>query len=420
MNRNTPQAQNQIGSGAMLHWGFASIILVLIMLAVFSLHQLQNLQQEMSRVVETNTTRMDLTLQMRVNSRERVYLLFNMINVDDPFERDELSLRLMELGEKFLQTREALLATGLSDKERQMLEAHREHARTVVPLQRHVLELIQQDQIDEARRVLLEKAIPEQNVALKALDQIIEYQQQQAQRSMHKARKYFDRAVTIMTALTIGGVILSISIATLVSRRHGRMLAALRKAHDELEERVADRTRELMQANDRLEHLASYDTLTGLANRNLFYERLKVLLGPARRRKTMLALLFIDLDGFKTVNDTWGHDYGDELLRQVAKRLTEGLRNEDVVARLGGDEFTVILPDISGPEDAAKVADKVIRLIGEPFHVMDAECHIGCSIGIALYPLHTDNMETLVKYADDMMYSVKREGKNSFRVFEPK
>lgn len=165
-------------------------------------------------------------------------------------------------------------------------------------------------------------------------------------------------------------------------------------------------------AEARINHMAHFDNLTGLPNRVLFTDRLHQAISMARREKGELALCYLDLDGFKAVNDTLGHDKGDELLKLAASRLKHAVRESDTVARLGGDEFAVILPHIADRSDAALVAEKIIDLIGTPFNLQgcDQPAHIGVSIGIAVFPSDADELEKLVKTADTAMYNAKRIG----------
>lgn len=164
--------------------------------------------------------------------------------------------------------------------------------------------------------------------------------------------------------------------------------------------------------------LAYHDMLTGLPNRQLFYDRLNVALAQAYRNLTQIALMFLDLDGFKAVNDTLGHDVGDILLKEVSERLKQCVRETDTVARLGGDEFTVILTDINSSDNAADVAEKILKIVREPFHISGHEVNIGVSIGISLYPSDGSTTTELVKTADVAMYRAKESGKNCYFFYE--
>ncbi|HYE37074.1 EAL domain-containing response regulator [Methylocaldum sp.] len=181
---------------------------------------------------------------------------------------------------------------------------------------------------------------------------------------------------------------------------------------------VSDIT-ERKQIEDRLRNLAHYDTLTGLPNRELFNTRLNEAINRTRHNNTDLALLFIDLDRFKTVNDSLGHNAGDELLRQVAARLKQSVRESDVTARLGGDEFTVILENMTEPQKAEIVAQKIIHALNKPVNLHGHQIFISPSIGIAFYPSDATDIEELVKNADRAMYTAKREGRNTFKFYSP-
>lgn len=175
----------------------------------------------------------------------------------------------------------------------------------------------------------------------------------------------------------------------------------------------------VQKANEaRIEHLAHYDALTDLPNRPLFYDRLTQLVAQARRGMHSTALMFLDLDRFKAVNDTYGHHVGDLLLQEVARRIRACVRETDTVARLSGDEFTVLLPQVADRESAAVVARKVIATLGEPFLLDSREVCISTSIGIALYPQDTDDCDRLVKYADHAMYEAKQRGRNNYCFFD--
>ena len=170
-------------------------------------------------------------------------------------------------------------------------------------------------------------------------------------------------------------------------------------------------------AAQRLEQLALYDTLTGLPNRTLFFDRMSQLLALAKRNDYVLALLYIDFDGFKKVNDTLGHDVGDLLLREAALRMTKCTRRADTVARMGGDEFIGICGRIAAAEDAGVVAKKINSALSMPFYLGGKECNIGASIGISLYPQDGEDVDTLLKKADTAMYRVKERGKGGFAFY---
>jgi len=199
----------------------------------------------------------------------------------------------------------------------------------------------------------------------------------------------------------------------------------------QLEDRVTQRTQELETANEELEaakaeaesvavrmqYHAHHDSLTGLPNRILLNDRLITAMSHARRRRDILALLFLDLDRFKIINDSLGHAVGDQLLRMVARRLKNCLREEDTIARLGGDEFMVLLPSIRDSSDAGKIGNKIVKALIEPISCDGHELHITTSVGVSLYPYDGTDAETLIKHADISMYRAKNLGRNKLIYF---
>ncbi|PYQ22670.1 MAG: hypothetical protein DMF79_05495 [Acidobacteria bacterium] len=188
---------------------------------------------------------------------------------------------------------------------------------------------------------------------------------------------------------------------------------ALRRLNEDLDRRLA----ELRQAEAQLQRLARYDSLTGLPNRSYFLETLAETLLRVERRRSRLALVFVDLDGFKEVNDSLGHAAGDLLLRTAADRLRTVTRRTDVVARIGGDEFTVLVQDLARADDAALVALGILEQLSRPCMINDREVPMSASVGISVYPEDGADGETLVRHADLAMYRAKREGKNTYRFF---
>ena len=167
-------------------------------------------------------------------------------------------------------------------------------------------------------------------------------------------------------------------------------------------------------AEQKITYLAHHDYLTGLANRALFVDRLEQAISLAKRSNYKNAVLFLDLDGFKQINDLLGHDVGDLLLHDVAERLKKIIRNSDTVARVGGDEFTIILNNIGTDQDASRLAHNIIDDLSAPFYFKGHRCQVGGSIGIALFPDDGEDSTTLLKHADQAMYRSKQKGKNTY------
>lgn len=230
---------------------------------------------------------------------------------------------------------------------------------------------------------------------------VFQYQIEAEQRVQDlKATQYFLLSATLVLLLLVG-------------------LFVFRPAVRELRNRWA----ELKQGQDReldaeqLSYLARYDPLTGLINRTLFADRLQGAVARSRRDGGLVALMFLDVDNFKDVNDGFGHATGDVVLRQIAQRLGGSVRESDTVARLGGDEFTVILEGGHRVEDAGRVATKILTAVTAPYQVGDQELHITASIGIAMYPVDGEDADELLRAADIAMYSAKAAGKNTYQYF---
>jgi diguanylate cyclase (GGDEF)-like protein len=206
---------------------------------------------------------------------------------------------------------------------------------------------------------------------------------------------------------------------------------AVRRARDELELRVAARTAELAganallqdeiverrQAEARVHHMAYHDSLTGLPNRALLAERLERAILAAQRAGARLAVMFLDLDRFKTINDSLGHAIGDFLLKEVASRLCHAVRASDTVARLGGDEFVVLVPGAGTLAECSQVGDKIIEVLGAPVRFEGHSLHISPSIGICVYPDDGADVDLLMRHADAAMYRAKGAGRNNYQFF---
>ncbi|MBM4146247.1 MAG: EAL domain-containing protein [Nitrospira sp.] len=200
-------------------------------------------------------------------------------------------------------------------------------------------------------------------------------------------------------------------MSDIVMNNRGEIIAKITTCED-----VSERKRN----EETIRNLAFYDSLTGLPNRSLFIDRMLQELAKAKRQRQMMAVIFIDLDRFKVINDTLGHATGDLLLQAVAKQLKESIREGDTVSRLGGDEFLLLFPDITQVKDASFIAEKIVHKFSEAFMVNDKELYISASLGISIFPDNSDSTETLIKHADTAMYYAKQQGRNNYQFYSPK
>lgn len=231
----------------------------------------------------------------------------------------------------------------------------------------------------------------------------------------------------LYSGLTLGTIVIAVAVVVtrffkfqiLTLETSKKIAAALADAyrqleisHQQLEQKVQLRTLELSQANNRLEFLATHDSLTGLPNRLLLFDRLDQAIKKSLRGKGNFALFFIDMDDFKKVNDTFGHAVGDRVLQVVGEVLSESVRDSDTVARLAGDEFALILHDVQTMSDITIVAQKISNSLNQPIPVLEGKLAVTASIGVALFPQHGKNADDLFKKADEVMYIAKSRGKN--------
>ncbi len=177
---------------------------------------------------------------------------------------------------------------------------------------------------------------------------------------------------------------------------------------------ITDRKRD----EETILHMATHDPLTNLPTLRLARDRLEMAAAIAKRQKRPMAALFIDIDGFKAINDTWGHDAGDRVLREIASRLVSCVRESDTAARIGGDEFLVVLSNLASRDDAALVAKKMLDAFSRPIGIAEGDVAVGLSVGIAVYPEDGTGPDDLIKAADGAMYRVKRAGKNNYAFAE--
>ncbi len=167
-----------------------------------------------------------------------------------------------------------------------------------------------------------------------------------------------------------------------------------------------------------LKILALFDTLTELPNRRLFFDRFNMTIQQSVRNKNLIALFYLDLDNFKTINDTRGHNAGDELLIAATRLLSKRLRKSDTIARIGGDEFAIIIGPLKSPEEAKTVAGKILDAFSEPVPLTSGPADVGISIGISLFPSDGNDAEQLLRHADNAMYKAKGRGGNTYRFYD--
>lgn len=411
-----------------LAFSFSIIILLVILSNSIGFNHLSSVQKDVNQIIETQNAQIDLMHKMRSIARERIIKLQALVATTDSFEQDEIINEFHSLGGIFLETRQELKNTRLTEEENTLLLIQRELARKAVQSQYQVITLAKNRQNLDALNVLVNDTVSLQNENISHMDQFILYQNHQNQVIKGETTKKVNSAYKIVIILSFLSIIITIIVAFFVIQRISNMVKLLLKAsqknkqtaeelasaHELLEQKVAERTKKLEKANEALNHIAGHDSLTGLPNRRLFTELINQEINKADRNSYKLAVLYMDLDGFKSINDALGHDMGDAILVEVADRLRTSLRKEDLISRLGGDEFTICYTNIKQLEDINTLCRHIIEKIKKPIYIDKHQCQIGISIGISFFPEHGVDYTSLLRVADIAMYEVKKQGKNNF------
>jgi diguanylate cyclase (GGDEF)-like protein len=385
---------------------FAVVMALVVMVAAVGLIRMAENNDRMETIVDQYNVKTARIITMYNAARERSISLLRMLHQEDPFERDEEYMHMNDLATEFAVSRIAFREKGLGPEE---LVLHNESGRLTaksVPLQEQVVQLLVEEDVERATTLLLDQAIPAQERVLEQLGQMLDYQQVAARRAMDESRKAYRETVVFIGILLVMAIAVGVVIALFVMRRTTQTEDVLFKQFTQ--------ERKLRK---QLSYQASHDALTGLINRFEFENHLKRALQSAQQSGATHAMLYIDLDQFKVVNDTCGHVAGDELLRQLATVLQKRIRGQDTLVRLGGDEFGVLLEDCA-PENTTVVANSLLNIVQEfRFVWEDKSFVIGASIGVVVVDKDSKSIADIMSAADAACYSAKDAGRNRIHVF---
>jgi len=382
------------------HWkyglilGFTTLLLLIVFVSVISLRVLEQTDQRLQAIVATQMQKLVLTKIMHAAARERTVSLAKLIYLSDPFDRDDEILRFQHLAVKFGAARRQLLTLHLGTLEASLVEEQGRRTRKALPLQEQVIELSTAGKLAGAQEILIQHAIPAQTAVLDVLAELDNRTREQVEAAMRSASVTNENARQWILYLSTTALAVGLLVALVVA--YLTMRAGIEK-----------------------EHLATHDALTGLPNRTLLLDRLGQALIQARREKALVGVLFIDLDRFKYINDTLGHAVGDELIRAMAGRLRDSVRDSDVVARLSGDEFIILVQNASQIDHVLQVVEKIMDTLRQPYLIAGREIFTTCSLGVSFYPHDGSEPHDLLKHADAAMYHAKDEGRNRFHLFDP-
>lgn len=379
---------------------FIALVALIVVLAVSSLMQL-NHQRKLNADVQIQNRKLDRVTQIQVAAHMRTDSLLRMALTQDPFDRDEI----------FLEFNRAALLLGNARMDLQKMLAPPERAafdnlmftvNNIQRVQEQIADLLLIERVANANALLRQIAIPLQAQFNQQLMEMRNQFQNEMVKAQTVASERFSRTWSRALWLSVAAVLIGIVVGWLTLRQLSRISRQIELQFAELEVSRAA-----------LKQEASHDSLTGLANRRLFYDRLQHAIRQARRYNTKVGVLFLDLDRFKEINDVHGHHVGDAVLTEVARRLSKSVRESDSIARLGGDEFVVLLAKVSGRENCLIAASNIERALAEDSNFYGMSIEIRASIGHAVFPDDGEDVDALIRAADAAMYRIKTGGDTS-------
>lgn len=382
-----------LGIGVRIGGGFIIVLALMVALGAIGLRYVAEANQRLKDIAQTNNVKIELATEMHSALRERAISMHTLPSIVDAFEKDDEIQRFNAEAARYAKARTRLESMPLSPQEREILarifEMTREAGSEVqVVVDRSIFIDDPADIFEWIRNV----AMPRQSAIAGQVNLLLELQRSQTAAAVQDAENSFSRVRNLMLGLGTAALLTGITIAGFVGQRV---------------------TRQARQ----LETQAMYDLLTGLPNRSLLHDRLQHEIGLSKREHASFGVVLMDLDRFKEVNDTLGHGVGDEVLREVGRRLKEAIRAEDTVARLGGDEYVLLIHNLE-PEDAALIANKIFAALNKPFHWQNQSIDLGASLGLSFYPSQCDDAGGLLRCADIAMYVAKRSGQG-YALYSP-
>ena len=379
--------------------GFGSILVLVSLLIIIGVTNLSKSKSRLDRVVNSNNLKIQLVNQMRSAARERTISLQHMMITEDPVDFDKSVARMAVYGGEFVAARANLLNMVLSVKEQEILKKQAKLSKLVGPIQNKIADLIDFGEMKPAQRLLIEKAVPLQDDVFNVLSDLQEIQRRETHAAIFENRKNYTNIVGVMWAGTSIVILICLSIVFFTLR-------LITRNDDQQESYRQD-----------IERQALYDHLTGLSNRRLLNDRIEHAIAHTERSEVLMAVLFIDCDRFKPINDTLGHVVGDGLLVSIANRLKESVRSSDTVCRVSGDEFSIVLEEVDHISVIDRIAQNILDSIAAPHYLEGHKVFTTVSIGITVYPIDDSNVNGLLTSADIAMYHAKQSGGNRYEYF---
>lgn len=376
--------------------GFGSILVLVSLLIIIGVTTLSKSKLHLDRVVNSNNLKIQLVNRMHQSARERTISLQHMLIVHDPVELEKALDNMIFYGGKFVASRSEFLTMDLSKKEKEIFEQQAILSSKVGPIQNKIADLVNFGYIKQAQKLLITQAEPLQNKVFKILSKLQDIQRDETQSAIMENSEDYKKIVGIMWIVTVVVFLICFGIVFFTLR-------LISKNEEQQEKHQYD-----------IERQAYYDQLTSLPNRRLLNDRMQHAIKNTDRSETLMAVLFIDCDRFKPINDTLGHVVGDGLLVSIANRLIENVRVSDTVCRFSGDEFVIVLEDIEHISIIDRIAMKILDSIAEPHFIEGHKVITTISMGITVYPIDDKNVNGLLTSADIAMYHAKQGGGNQY------
>ncbi|MGB7846449.1 MAG: EAL domain-containing protein [Candidatus Acidiferrum sp.] len=422
-----------------LRIAFGVLVGLLIAVGYLGVHRMDQINSDLENILGKRWVTLQLAREALMYSAQNSRITMQIFLTSDHKEIAPLLAKRAENSKKISATLEEIKRWCESQEEKRLLSAVEDSRGPYVENYLRALHLLlDEHKRDEAADTMTKQTTPALLQYHAAWDEFMHFEMDQVDIAAKQSRVHYAStrrlALWMITAaVLIASAIALFAIRKIVLEMQTRM-SAERKIKDlnaDLEQRVRLRTHELEMKNQQLateveerksaeeqiQFLAYYDPLTGLPNRTLLRDRMTIALASARRRGEKVALLFLDLDNFKNINDSLGHTAGDFLLKEVANRLKRWTREQDTVARLGGDEFILVLTAVREMSDARVTAERIVHDIAMGFVIQGKRLTITCSLGISLFPDHGTEVDALIKNADVAMYSAKEIGRNNLQFF---
>ncbi len=369
--------------GLSLGLGFALVLSLIVVLVWIGLSRMHEMNRHLMQIVSENNVKMELAHAMNDALRERAVSMHKITVLTDTIEQNIEYDSFNDKGAAFVEARDKFVNRPLRSNEQDVVARIRALTVLTRPPVTQAVQQAMEGRRAAAQELIDREVIPLQKQLASLLGELVALEEAASVDAATEASASYASARRLMFGLGSFAVILGLAIASFVIRHVTRQA-------------------------DLLQHQAMFDALTDLPNRLLFADRLQQTILIARREKQPFALIAVDLDRFKEINDTLGHQVGDQVLQQAAERMRGCLRESDTVARMGGDEYAIMLPTTTQSEGAALVAQKLLKAMKAPLSIGDHRVDLDASLGIALFPEHGDNADELMRRADAAMYQAKR------------